>query len=259
MKISILGCGWLGLPLAERLVAKGYHVLGSTTSSERLSLLEEKGIDAALLELTPMPKGKDFNKLFQADIMVINVPPKSRTSTPEFYREQIKYLKYQLQNSAVEKVIFISSTSYYPNSGKAVDENTSFDLQNGSNQAVVWGEHEISQISQKLSILRCGGLMGAERIPGKWFSGKPTSGGETPVNYIHLEDIIYVILEILEINEWPALRNLVNQKHLTRKEVAKVMAQKYNFEEPLWVAPQKTPFKKVKSIYPTVFKDPLDY
>ncbi|MEZ7854793.1 MAG: SDR family NAD(P)-dependent oxidoreductase, partial [Cyclobacteriaceae bacterium] len=30
--ISILGCGWLGLPLARQLVQQGHQIKGSTTS-----------------------------------------------------------------------------------------------------------------------------------------------------------------------------------------------------------------------------------
>lgn len=259
LKVSIIGCGWLGLPLAEELIARGYQVIGSTTSEKKLPELQEKGIDATLYKLTPMPEGKDFNKLFQVDVMVINVPPKSRTNAPDFYREQIKYLKYQLQNSSVKRVIFISSTSFYPTSNSEVDENSTFDLNNGSNQAVVWGEQEISQIKQQLSILRCGGLMGKQRLPGKWFSGKATTGSETPVNYIHIEDVKGVILQMLKNNNWPAIRNLVNQQHLKRKVVAEAMAEKYNFATPIWVSPEEIPFKKVKSIFQSEFKDPLTY
>jgi 3-hydroxyisobutyrate dehydrogenase-like beta-hydroxyacid dehydrogenase len=30
--ISILGCGWLGVPLAKHLIQKGFSVKGSVTS-----------------------------------------------------------------------------------------------------------------------------------------------------------------------------------------------------------------------------------
>ena len=38
-KISILGCGWLGLPLAKAIVENGFSVKGSTTSSEKIATL----------------------------------------------------------------------------------------------------------------------------------------------------------------------------------------------------------------------------
>ena len=44
MKISILGCGWLGFPLAKSLVEKGFSVKGSTTSENKLSILSTAGI-----------------------------------------------------------------------------------------------------------------------------------------------------------------------------------------------------------------------
>ena len=50
-KISILGCGWLGLPLAKALLEKGFSVNGSTTSTEKLSILENAGISPFLISL----------------------------------------------------------------------------------------------------------------------------------------------------------------------------------------------------------------
>ena len=37
--ITILGCGWLGLPLAQTLVKEGYSVKGSTTTEDKLEVL----------------------------------------------------------------------------------------------------------------------------------------------------------------------------------------------------------------------------
>ena len=43
-KISILGCGWLGLPLAKSLLSKGHEIKGSTTSESKLEMLKNAGI-----------------------------------------------------------------------------------------------------------------------------------------------------------------------------------------------------------------------
>ena len=50
-QISILGCGWLGLPLAKALLENGFLVKGSTTSVEKLSVLENSGIHPFLIAL----------------------------------------------------------------------------------------------------------------------------------------------------------------------------------------------------------------
>lgn len=263
MKIGVIGCGWLGLPLAASLVKIGHTVIGSTTQESKLASLSSKGIDPILFKLDPMPLGIDFNKLFQVDLLIINIPPGRKKNTPEFYEEQIKYLKYQLQSSGVKRVIFVSSTSYYPNINEIVDTKTASDTSKGSSKAVVQGEKQINEISQDLIILRCGGLMGGDRIPGKWFSGKPTAGANNPVNYIHQEDVFGVISGFVE--NWPGenskkVLNLVSPVHPTRMEVHEKMAQKYGFEPPIWDGLPLTPSKIVDSDFKSFnLKSPLDF
>ena len=263
MKIGVIGCGWLGLPLAESLVKTGHNVIGSTTQESKLSSLSSKGIDPILFKLDPMPLGIDFNRLFQVDLLIVNIPPGRKKNPPEFYEEQIKYIKYQLQTSHVKQIIFVSSTSYYPNINGIVDTNTLPDLSMGSSKAVMQGEKQISQVNQDLVILRCGGLMGGDRIPGKWFAGKPTQGFNNPVNYIHLEDIIRVISGFVE--NWPdenskKVMNLVSPVHPSRMEVHEKMAQKYGFECPIWDGSPLTPSKIVDSDFKfSNLKSPLDF
>ena len=50
-KIAILGCGWLGLPLATSLLSKGYEVKGSTTSESKLDVLKNAGISPFQIQL----------------------------------------------------------------------------------------------------------------------------------------------------------------------------------------------------------------
>jgi 3-hydroxyisobutyrate dehydrogenase-like beta-hydroxyacid dehydrogenase len=51
-QISILGCGWLGMPLAKSLLEKGFSVKGSTTSFEKISAIESNGIQPFQIELS---------------------------------------------------------------------------------------------------------------------------------------------------------------------------------------------------------------
>ena len=50
-EISILGCGWLGLPLGEHLVREGQAVRGSTTTPARLSELAARDIEPFRIDL----------------------------------------------------------------------------------------------------------------------------------------------------------------------------------------------------------------
>jgi len=54
-RISILGCGWLGLQLAKRLRELDITstIKGSTTSSEKLETFKNEGIQAFNFNLNP--------------------------------------------------------------------------------------------------------------------------------------------------------------------------------------------------------------
>ena len=51
-QISILGCGWLGFPLAENLINKGNKIKGTTTSVDKLQLLSKAGIVPYLISIS---------------------------------------------------------------------------------------------------------------------------------------------------------------------------------------------------------------
>ena len=67
-KISILGCGWLGFPLAKALITKGFSVNGSTTSVEKLPILENSGISPFLINVT----GSSSKRRLTAKVFQVN-------------------------------------------------------------------------------------------------------------------------------------------------------------------------------------------
>ena len=44
-RVGIIGCGWLGLPLAKSLIKNNYIVYGSTTKKEKLGLLANENLN----------------------------------------------------------------------------------------------------------------------------------------------------------------------------------------------------------------------
>ena len=56
ISISVLGCGWLGLPLAQRLVNQGYLVKGSSTRQSLIVELKKSNIrDSSVILSIPRP------------------------------------------------------------------------------------------------------------------------------------------------------------------------------------------------------------
>lgn len=83
-QISILGCGWLGLPLAKSLLQNGFLIKGSTTSLEKISLLESEGITPFLVRLEEQQiSASVVDFLADSKILIINIPPKLRGVLPK--------------------------------------------------------------------------------------------------------------------------------------------------------------------------------
>ncbi|MCS5491498.1 NAD(P)-binding domain-containing protein [Algoriphagus limi] len=268
-KISIIGLGWIGLPLAKKLIEKGYSVLGSTTSSEKAEKLQKEGVLAVHFSLNPYPTGTAFQKLFQADILVLNIPPKSRTDGGENYLEQLKFLKDLISNSSIQKVLYVSSTGVYPNQNRAEEyqEDEILTAESAGNVALWKAEQYLKEnLPEELTILRFGGLLGDDRIPGKYFAGKNQVVGHTRVNYIHREDAVGMMTHILEHELWGETFNGVAPLHPTRKAVYEKNAAELGIGLPASFAQPEDEGQRIissKKILQTGFEfsfpDPLDF
>ncbi|MHA7131727.1 NAD(P)-binding domain-containing protein [Algoriphagus namhaensis] len=233
--VSIIGLGWLGLPLAEKLASEKFTVIGSSTTEEKVKKLSQKSFGAVLFELTPHPSGKGFNALFESEILVIAFPPKSRTQSSEFYLQQITFLKKQIDQSKIKKVLFVSSTGIYPDdpNGQGYQEEFPLTKENTGNRAIFEAERMLGEKrAYDLSIIRFGGLMGGERILGKYFQGKENVDGEARVNYIHQVDAVRLCEWIIGEGRWNEILNGVAPEHPTKKEILLQNHQDYGFELP---------------------------
>ncbi|NTU93906.1 MAG: SDR family NAD(P)-dependent oxidoreductase, partial [Chlorobiaceae bacterium] len=125
-RISILGCGWLGMPLARKLIDDGYRVKGSTTRSEKLDLMKSEGIEPSLVKLGDRVEG-DLKGLLDTDILVVDIPPGHGDDAVEHHVAQISHLIDALGDSPVRSVLFVSSTSVYPSLNREVVEEDAAD------------------------------------------------------------------------------------------------------------------------------------
>jgi nucleoside-diphosphate-sugar epimerase len=236
-QISILGCGWLGLPLAKTLVENDFSVKGSTTSVEKLFVLENLGIQPYLIALSEDKTVGDLsNFLENSKILLIDVPPKLRGSATENFVSKIKNVIPFIEKSTVENVIFISSTSVYGDTSTAlsVTEETKTCPDTESGKQLVQAEQLLQSNSNfKTTILRFGGLIGEDRHPIKFLAGrKNIDNPNAPINLIHQEDCIEIILGILELASWNETFNAVTPFHPSRKEYYTQKAIDLNLDLP---------------------------
>lgn len=220
-QISILGCGWLGLPLAKSLIEKGFSVKGSTTSLHKIFILENNGIGAFQIEIGEgQIKGEIDLFLKNSEILVIDIPPKLRSVSSENFVKKIQNLIPFIEKSTVEKVVFISSTSVYADDNSIVTETTKPLPDTESGSQLLESESLLqSNENFKTTVIRFGGLIGEDRHPIHFLSGrKNIENPEAPINLIHQIDCIGIIEEILEQDCWNETFNAVAPFHPKRKE-----------------------------------------
>lgn len=267
--VSILGCGWLGLPLGAFLKEKGFAVKGSTTQKEKLEKLAQAGIEPFLLNFTPYLQNEQLDSIpdfLNSEVLIIAIPPLVSKQGEEFHPKQMLHLSEQVKQSPLNKIIYISSTSVYPEANKAVTEDEELSKENTGNNAILRAEEIVAHFNRDITILRCGGLMGYDRIPGKYFAGKKINTGDLPVNYIHQDDVIQAIYEVIRQEKWNRLYNLVAPEHPIRKEVFEKNARQFNLELPIFSREERQDYKMVKSdklilelSYQFKYPNPLDF
>jgi len=256
--IAIAGLGWLGLSFAQRLMMLGYSVKGSVTTSKKAASLKSKGFDAYDVEISEQGiTGKTQELLSGADVLVIMIPPGIRRNTGADFVLKMSHFLEEIQKSEMKKVILISSTSVYGDAQGEVDESDfpKPDAENG---------RQLFQVEQlfynapnlKTSIVRFGGLIGASRQPVRYLAGrKGLSGGSAPVNLIHREDCIGILLKIIQKDIFGKIFNAVAPQHPSKADYYINKAKQMELEPPSFVEEME----KYKTVDSRNLKGILDY
>ncbi|AOW18863.1 dTDP-glucose 4,6-dehydratase [Polaribacter vadi] len=216
--ISILGCGWLGKTLAISFINEGYTVKGSTTSEEKLELLEMNGIEPYIVDISDF---EEYDSFLNSDILIIAITSKDV--------DGFENLIAQIQESSIQKVIFISSTSVYGKLNKVMTEEDAVLKLPLTEIENLFRENTFFETT----IIRFAGLFGDERQPANWFkNGKKIPQPKGFVNMIHKEDCIEIIQEIIAQNCWNETFNACSNHHPTRREFYTLAKLNNDFEVP---------------------------
>ncbi|PWN06262.1 NAD(P)H-binding protein [Rhodohalobacter mucosus] len=238
MVVSILGCGWLGLPLAQFLKKEvsGIAVKGSTTSKSKLPLLKQAGITSYLIRLPDDLHDSDSASFWESDILILNIPPSAGTDpTPDSYPQLISDILKRAAEGGISKIIFTSSTSVYSSTGGLTTEEHAKPgtAARPSGEAVLKAENVIMESGLEYVILRLGGLYGYNRHPIKYLSGrKGLRDPLKPVNLIHQDDCIRVIAEVLGKEIKNEIFNVVSDGHPPRGEFYTSAARHFELPPP---------------------------
>ncbi len=234
MVCSVLGCGWMGLPLAKFLVEKNNRVKGSTTREEKRAYLEEQGIEPYCIKLYPHRIIGDIAQFADTDVMILNFPPgRYKHEISVSFPATVARLLEGIRQQPPRHLLFVSSLSVYGDSSYTVTEESPTFPMRQSGVALVEVEELLQKSGIPMTILRMGGLVGYNRRPGRFLAGrKNLIQANAPVNLVHLDDCIHVIWEIIQQKRWGEVFNVCADAHPSRKEFYTFAATKMGLPVP---------------------------
>jgi len=221
MRILIIGCGYIGLPLGQALAGLGHDVHGI-----RRSKFSAEGITTHALNITQhgaldvLPNNFDW---------VINTVSSSRGDL-EAHRavfvDGTRHLLDWLCESSTH-LLFTSSTSVYGQlDGSWVDERSATDPSSSTGGHLCEAEEMLLAAPQPSTLLRVAGIYGPER--GFLFrqfvkdEAVLSDGGNRWLNMIHRNDMIGAIMIALKLE--PGIYNAADDEPVTQHTFLKWLA-----------------------------------
>jgi nucleoside-diphosphate-sugar epimerase len=225
MRVLIVGCGYVGVPLGAALVQKGHEVFGLRRSAAAVAALSSSGIKPVLADVTRM---EDLAKVPGSFDWVVNTVSSGGGGVPEYrktYLEGARNLVTWLQKAPPKKFIYTSSTSVYGQTdGSAVKEESPTEPASETSRVLVETEQLLLKAFQEqrfpVMMLRLAGVYGPER--GYWFhqfvknEAKMDGHGERILNMIHRDDVAGIIIEALESGRAGSVYNAVDDEPVTQ-------------------------------------------
>lgn len=223
MRVLIVGCGYVGLPLGAELVRQGHKVFGLRRSAAEE--LESAGLTPLMADVTApdtlasLPRDYDW---------VVNCAASGGGSVEDYrrlYLQGTRNLIEWLAPAPPQKFVYTSSTSVYgQNDGSLVKEQSPTEPQAETAMVLVETEKlllEAAQAKQFPSvILRVAGIYGPDR--GHWFKqflrdeARLDGKGGRILNMIHRDDLIGVVIAALQNGRAGEIYNAVDDEPVSQ-------------------------------------------
>ena len=246
MDLTIVGCGYVGLALAERLQPRRpqLRLTLTTTSSERLEQLSPladrvEGCDAT-------DPAQLLGTLQQSSSAVFCLGPKGdRQVDANGYRhtfvDSFRCLTSLLpQLPDLRQIIYTGSCSVYGDAeGDWVDEQTPPEPDRGHGDVLLESEQLLSDIADRqVCILRLGALYGPGRDLDRRLRGlagleRPGSGVAYS-NWLHVADAAGALEAALD-GEWAGVVNVVNDEPIRLRDLVERSLQRQGLAPVQWL------------------------
>lgn len=223
--VMILGCGYVGRPMAQYWRSQGLTVTGTTTTPDRLAELADC-CDRALCLRGDDEAGLRSALAGQTTLLVCLGPRRSGIYRETYLHSAQTLAQLLPELPQLRQVIYTSSYGVYGDRGGAwVDETTPPQPTTDNGQILLETEQVLLGAARDglaVCVFRLGGICGPGREVADIFrsasgQGRPGSGQDWS-NWIHLDDIVGAIA-FARAARLSGLYNLVHDEPLTQAEL----------------------------------------
>jgi nucleoside-diphosphate-sugar epimerase len=228
MRVLIVGCGYVGMPLGRRLALQGHTVFGTRRCPELSPSFDQGGIRWLAADITAP---ETIERLPGPFDWVVNTVSAGETGAQQYrsvYLQGTQNLVNWLQSAPPRKFIYTSSTAVYGQTdGSEVDENSPTSPATETGQLLLETERLLLKAAHAgilpTVILRVAGIYGPDR--GYWLkqylSGKAVmeGDGQRLLNMIHREDVVGSLVAGLERGHSGQIYNAVDSEPVAQRDM----------------------------------------
>ena len=241
MRVLIIGCGYVGLPLGAELVQLGHEVFGLRRHAAAEDELIAAGIQPLIADIT---RPETLIKLPNEFDWVVNCVA-SRGGSVEDYRQiylqGTRHLLEWLASSPPKKFVYTSSTSVYGQTdGSQVKETSPTEPLVETAKILLETEQVLRDAFPQKKfpavILRVAGIYGPER--GHWFKqflkneAQIEGDGSRFLNMIHRDDVIGCIIAALKNGRPGDIYNTVDDEPVSQANFFQWLAEELGKDLP---------------------------
>ncbi len=238
MRVLVVGCGYVGLPLALEFARLGHTVFGLRRSTGAQEILRQAGVTPLVADITQpdslakMPR--DFDWVVNCVASGGGGVDEYRTLYLEGMRNLIEWLVPSRANEK-PRVVYTSSTGVYgQNDGSLVDESSPTQPASETARVLVETEQVLLAAGRERSfpgmVLRAAGIYGPERgyLLKQFLRGEARieGAGARTLNMIHRDDLIRAIIAALERGRGGEIYNVTDDEPVSQVEFFQWLAAK---------------------------------
>ena len=234
MRVLVIGCGYVGLPLAEELVRRGHEVFGVRRTDEPFPL----GIQGIICDIT---QGEQLKRLPTEVDCIVNMVSSTKGGIEEYRAVYFEATREVLSRVQSRKYIFTSSTSVYGQTdGSIVTETSAAEPSSPTSRILRESEKLVLNSHSSAMVLRVAGIYGPER--GHLFlqylrgEARVHGKGDRILNMVHRDDVVGATLATLERGRGGETYNITDNEPVTELEFFEWLSERLKREPPPGVA-----------------------